>query len=61
MADVLSQNEIDSLLTEMTVGAVDVDSLLQERLSKRSDIANYDFPPPKQNLEKSGQADPNRP
>lgn len=43
MADVLSQNEIDSLLTEMTVGAVDVDSLLQERQSKHVDVANYDF------------------
>ncbi len=43
MADVLSQNEIDSLLTEMTVGAVDVDSLLQKREPIRNDLATYDF------------------
>lgn len=43
MPDVLSQNEIDSLLTEMTVGAVDVDSLLQQRKIRDSDISNYDF------------------
>ncbi len=42
MADVLSQNEIDSLLSEMTSGRVDVDDVLEGRLSK-GDIINYDF------------------
>lgn len=42
MADVLSQHEIDSLLTEMTSGTVDVDELLGAKF-KRGDITNYDF------------------
>ncbi len=42
MSDVLSQTEIDSLLNEMTSGAVDVDDFISGKL-KKSDIANYDF------------------
>ncbi len=42
MADVLSQNEIDSLLSEMTSGRVDVDDVLDGKLAK-GDISNYDF------------------
>lgn len=42
MADVLSQNEIDSLLSEMTSGTVDVDEMLNSRI-KKGDITNYDF------------------
>ncbi len=42
MADVLSQNEIDSLLSEMTSGRVDVDEVLSGKFAK-GDISNYDF------------------
>jgi flagellar motor switch protein FliM len=42
MADVLSQHEIDSLLTEMTSGTVDVDELLGGKF-KKGDVSNYDF------------------
>jgi flagellar motor switch protein FliM len=42
MADVLSQHEIDNLLTEMSSGTVDVDELLGGKL-RRTDISNYDF------------------
>ena len=42
MADVLSQNEIDSLLSEMTSGRVDVDDVLDGKISK-GEITNYDF------------------
>lgn len=42
MADVLSQNEIDSLLSEMTSGRMDVDDVLTGKISK-GDISNYDF------------------
>jgi flagellar motor switch protein FliM len=42
MADVLSQNEIDSLLSEMTSGRVDVDDVLSGKVAK-GDISNYDF------------------
>lgn len=42
MADVLSQNEIDSLLSEMTSGRVDVDEVLSGKYAK-GDVANYDF------------------
>ncbi|MFP4526928.1 MAG: flagellar motor switch protein FliM [Candidatus Kapaibacterium sp.] len=42
MADVLSQNEIDSLLSEMTSGRVDVDDVLSGKIAK-GDISNYDF------------------
>lgn len=42
MADVLSQNEIDSLLSEMTSGRVDVDEVLSKTLHK-GDVTNYDF------------------
>lgn len=42
MADVLSQNEIDSLLSEMTSGRIDVDDVLDGKLSK-GEISNYDF------------------
>lgn len=42
MSDVLSQNEIDSLLNEMTSGSVDVDDILSGKISK-GEISNYDF------------------
>lgn len=42
MADVLSQHEIDSLLSEMTSGRIDVDDVLDGKLAK-GDISNYDF------------------
>jgi len=42
MANVLSQNEIDSLLSEMSSGRVDVDDVISGKYSK-SDITNYDF------------------
>jgi flagellar motor switch protein FliM len=42
MADVLSQYEIDSLLSEMTSGRVDVDDLVDGKLYK-ADVSNYDF------------------
>lgn len=42
MADVLSQNEIDSLLSEMTSGRVDVDEVLAKSVVK-GDVTNYDF------------------
>ncbi len=42
MSDVLSQNEIDSLLSEMTSGRVDVDEVLSGKF-KKGDISNYDF------------------
>lgn len=42
MSDVLSQNEIDSLLNEMTTGTVQVDDILSGKTSK-SEISNYDF------------------
>lgn len=42
MSDVLSQNEIDSLLSEMTTGTVDVDDVLSGKLQK-GEVSNYDF------------------
>lgn len=42
MTEVLSQNEIDSLLSEMTSGAVSVDDILTGRITK-GEISNYDF------------------
>lgn len=42
MADVLSQNEIDSLLSEMTSGRVDVDDIIGSKVAK-GEISNYDF------------------
>ncbi len=42
MTDVLSQNEIDSLLSEMTSGRVDVEEVLGGNVPK-GDISNYDF------------------
>ncbi len=42
MSDVLSQNEIDNLLSEMTSGRVDVDEVLSGRFAK-GDVSNYDF------------------
>lgn len=42
MSDVLSQNEIDSLLNEMTTGTVQVDDILSGKTTK-SEISNYDF------------------
>jgi flagellar motor switch protein FliM len=42
MADVLSQSEIDSLLSEMTSGRVDVDDVLSKSMSK-GEVTSYDF------------------
>jgi len=42
MSDVLSQNEIDSLLSEMTSGRIDVDDVLDGKLAK-GDVSTYDF------------------
>ena len=42
MSDVLSQNEIDSLLSEMTTGTVDVDDVLSGKMQK-GEVSNYDF------------------
>lgn len=42
MADVLSQNEIDSLLSEMTSGRMDVDEVLSGKFAK-GEVSNYDF------------------
>jgi flagellar motor switch protein FliM len=42
MSDVLSQFEIDNLLTEMTSGAVDVEDVLSGKAHK-GEISNYDF------------------
>ena len=42
MSDVLSQNEIDSLLSDMTTGTVDVNDILSGKINK-GDISNYDF------------------
>lgn len=43
MADVLSQNEIDSLLNEMNSGRVDVDEVISSRPTIKGEINNYDF------------------
>jgi len=43
MSDVLSQTEIDNLLSEMTTGTVDVNDLLAGRQIARTDVTNYDF------------------
>ncbi len=43
MSDVLSQNEIDSLLSEMTTGTVDVNDVISGRKIDQSEISNYDF------------------
>ena len=43
MSDVLSQNEIDSLLSEMTTGTVDVNDILTGKQFAKADITNYDF------------------
>jgi flagellar motor switch protein FliM len=43
MSDVLSQSEIDSLLSEMTTGTVDVNDVLSGRQLVKGDITNYDF------------------
>jgi len=42
MADVLSQHEIDSLLSEMSSGRVAVDDVLSGKYAK-GDVSNYDF------------------
>ena len=42
MSDVLSQNEIDSLLSDMSSGAVDVDEILTSK-TVQGEITNYDF------------------
>lgn len=44
MADVLSQNEIDDLLTDMSSGRVDVDDVITGTSSlEKKDVSNYDF------------------
>jgi len=43
MSDVLSQNEIDNLLSGMTTGTVDVNDLLTSKQISKGDITNYDF------------------
>lgn len=42
MSDVLSQNEIDNLLSEMTKGRVDVEDVITSAAGK-GDVSNYDF------------------
>ncbi|GAB5466724.1 MAG: flagellar motor switch protein FliM [Candidatus Kapaibacteriales bacterium] len=42
MADVLSQKEIDNLLSDMSAGAVDVEDVISNK-NKKNEIANYDF------------------
>ncbi|MBL8005764.1 MAG: flagellar motor switch protein FliM [Candidatus Kapabacteria bacterium] len=42
MADVLSQHEIDSLLSEMSSGTLDIDNITPNQ-NIRNDAANYDF------------------
>lgn len=42
MSDVLSQSEIDNLLSDMSSGTVDVDEILLNKSIKR-EISNYDF------------------
>lgn len=42
MSDVLSQNEINSLLSDMSSGALDVDEVLSSKTIK-GEITNYDF------------------
>lgn len=42
MSDVLSQNEIDSLLSDMSSGAVDVDEILTSK-TVQGENTNYDF------------------
>lgn len=42
MSEVLSQNEIDSLLSQMTNGAVNVEDLLSDKY-KKGEVVNYDF------------------
>ncbi len=43
MADVLSQNEIDSILSEMTTGAIDVNEVISGKAISSGEITNYDF------------------
>ncbi|GAB1371703.1 flagellar motor switch protein FliM [Candidatus Kapaibacterium sp.] len=44
MSDILSQNEIDSLLSEMSSGRVDVDDVVAGKIRPgRTDVVNYDF------------------
>lgn len=43
MADVLSQNEIDSLLSVMGTGGMDVDNVIGSSTMSGSDAVNYDF------------------
>ncbi len=42
MSDLLSQNEIDSLLSDMSSGTVSVDDILSDKFSK-NEVSNYDF------------------
>jgi flagellar motor switch protein FliM len=42
MSDVLSQHEIDSLLSEMSSGTADIETIVAGRF-KKGDISNYDF------------------
>ena len=43
MADVLSQNEIDSLLSVMGTGGMDVDNVIGGTTIGGTDAVNYDF------------------
>ncbi len=44
MADILSQNEIDSLLSDMSSGRVDVEDVVTGKYSStKTDVFNYDF------------------
>lgn len=44
MADILSQSEIDNLLSEMNSGRVDVEDVVAGKIStRRTDVINYDF------------------
>ncbi len=42
MADLLSQNEIDNLLSEMTSGRIQVEDVISGKF-KTSEVSNYDF------------------
>lgn len=43
MADVLSQSEIDSLLSGISIGSVQVDDVFGGNSKDRKDVMNYDF------------------
>jgi len=43
MADVMSQNEIDSLLSALSSGEVDVEEIKKEDEDKKGEVKSYDF------------------